>query len=170
MDNYNDYNNRIAKKSISSIEFDMNIVFYKFFNNLLYKITELIRSINFEWEDDTFNLRASIGAGIYDKNGVLVNWSGKINPINTLSKSKKYKGNRVYYDGNDLLQVALNNSQPTGSTYSLRVFVSNPYGYFVDSNPYKGNGWIDILEREVDNLMISEWNKFKYGKTKWRKS
>ena len=106
----------------------------------------------FEWidnhplyyQDQTFNLRDSIGAAVY-KNGVLKNWIQL--PTAKATKAKKFAyPNSPYYTeirGRDLLQRAISGGKwDEFADYALVVYAAAPYGIYVeDGNGKRGTGW-----------------------------
>lgn len=99
------------------------------------------------YENDTFNLRDSIGVGIYNS-GTLVKWIDNPTPRATSSKTYTYHGVQYTMSGRDKLEKAINNAHRIGmGTYSMIVFCEAPYGYFVEKSlgyggdNKQGKGW-----------------------------
>lgn len=103
------------------------------------------------WENDTYNLRDSIGAGLY-KNGRLVKFIG--NPAKASSPAKyTYHGVQYTMSGRRKLMTALGNNHLANSgKYVLAIFCEAPYGFFLEhglgpeplssgDDSKKGFGW-----------------------------
>lgn len=113
----------------------------------------------FEWIDglsvlylnDTFNLRDSIGFGVF-KHGVLLNWIQTPSPKATSNKffnpvSGKYENEMSFYSitlsGRELLNKAIADGEySTIADYAIVLYVAMPYGVDVEYGGGKrGTGW-----------------------------
>ncbi len=156
-------NKRILELAFKGWEFDFeHIVYTLFIKDTIRDINNYIETHMFSWTDDTNNLRASIGVGVYNSSGALVNWGGSLPDIQRFDKSWSHpNSNRVYEDGRMLLTEALNEfSTPTDKKVKWRimVYVAMPYAVPVD-NSFKGQGWLAELKDATDSIMAIHWAK-----------
>jgi len=120
------------------------------------------------YENDTYNLRDSIGVGIYES-GALVRWIDNPSPKATASKTYIYHGQKYTISGRDKLEKAINNAHRVGmGQYSMIIFCAAPYGFFVDrglgaeplgsgDTSKRGYGWwSEGLIPEVRRTFINE--------------
>lgn len=96
------------------------------------------------YEDDTYNLRDSIGVGVYKK-GILVKWVQMPEKKATQPRNFAYKDSPYYtkINGRELLMSALSKNLYAGmSDYELIVYCTAPYGLLVEMGDGKrGTGW-----------------------------
>lgn len=124
-----------------------------------------INSSDFRYEDDTNNLRASSGIGIF-KEGVLTDWIE--NPyVPTRLKEVTYKRGTRTIDGNELLDSVLGQIDTRNfATYVMVVVAAAPYAYSVDqalgSQPAdghikRGKGWWseDVVPKLITDFMLN---------------
>lgn len=118
------------------------------------KIFSWIDSHPAYYKDQTFNLRDSIGVGVY-KNGAIVQWIH--NPAPKATRKKKFKERGVDYasfgvgehdywqllSGRELLNNAISNAEYAKfADYTLAVFATAPWGLLVeDGKGKRGTGW-----------------------------
>ena len=137
-----------VKKQLPNIEqrFIMSI-----FTLTAAAVFEWIDSHEGFYLDQTFNLRDSIGVGVF-KNGVLVNWIQTPSPKATSGKyfgerSDEYAGGNnpysTYISGRELLNTAITEGKYSNfADYALVVYATAPYGIVVeDGNGKRGTGW-----------------------------
>ena len=115
------------------------------------KIFSWIDSHPAYYKDQTFNLRDSIGVGVY-KNGAIVQWIHNPAPKATRKKkfaprSEEYGGGNAPYSvlisGRELLNEAISNAKYAKfADYTLAVFATAPWGLLVeDGKGKRGTGW-----------------------------
>lgn len=128
------------KETISLLEADTVISIAKVVSDAVYG---WIDSHTAYYEDDTYNLRDSIGIGIY-KQGVLMKWVHMPSPKATKGR-KFYEGNGSYImvHGRDLLNEAIQNSSYANyAMFSFVLYSAAPYGIIVeDGDDKRGTGW-----------------------------
>lgn len=95
------------------------------------------------YEDDTYNLRDSIGIGIY-KQGVLVKWVQMPSPKATEGRRFSMGGkNYTVVHGRELLNEAIQGSDYANfAMFSFVLYATAPYGIIVeDGDGKRGTGW-----------------------------
>ena len=116
------------------------------------------------YDNDTNNLRNSIGIGIY-ASGVLVKWIDNPTPLPEAPKTYIYHGVKYPVSGKDKLEKAINNAHRVNmGAYSMIIFCAIPYGYFLDRGLGYGGGssktgygwWSHGLIPEVRKAFINE--------------
>jgi hypothetical protein len=129
------------------------------------------------YNDETFNLRDSVGVGIYD-GGTLVKWIDNPTPKASGTTTYTYHGVKHTISGRDKLEKAINNAhRTTMGQYSMIIFCAAPYGYFVEKSlgdggdNKRGKGWwSEGLIPEVRKSFTNECarhkipiNSYRYG-------
>ena len=115
------------------------------------KIFSWIDSHPAYYKDQTFNLRDSIGVGVY-KNGAIVQWIHNPAPKATRKKKFAVRGGGyggsdnpyyTFFSGRELLNEAISNAEYAKfADYTLAVFATAPWGLLVeDGNGKRGTGW-----------------------------
>ena len=147
---------------------------------VIMSVFTLTAAAVFEWidghegyyMDQTYNLRDSIGVGVFKK-GVLVNWIQTPSPKATSGKyftkrSDEYaSGNNpysTYISGRELLNDAISRGEYSNfAEYALVVYATAPYGILVeDGNGKRGTGWwTEGLIPYVSNRFLTEVAKYR---------
>lgn len=150
---------------------------------VIRSVFTITASAVYEWIDDhplfykdqTYNLRDSIGVGVY-KDGVLLNWIQHPSPKATVrgkyAPPHKEDAPALYYtyfQGRDLLNQAISNGVASNfAKYVLVVYATAPYGLLVeDGGGKRGTGWwTEGLVPYVKKRFLSELTKFKNSEAK----
>lgn len=118
-----------------------------------------INSGDFRFENDTYNLSASIGAGVFI-DGVLTDWTE--NPsVATTPKEVTYKGKKTIINGADLLNTALGEVEVKDmGKYVMIVLAAAPYGIAVDMPHFfvkRGEGWWseDVVPKLIEQFRMN---------------
>lgn len=136
------------------------------FTNVSAAVFEWIDSHAGYYQDQTYNLRDSIGVGVYRK-GVLVKWIQTPSPKAIRGKRFSPGADSPYYytiHGRDLLINATQNATSHNlALYALVVFAAAPYGIMVeDGDGKRGTGWwSEGLVPYVRQRFIDEIAKYK---------
>jgi len=117
----------------------------RLFTNVSKAVFEWIDNHPSYYKDRTFNLRDSIGVGIY-KEGVLLDWIHQPSEKATEGKKFKYKNYKTIVYGRELLNEAITGGNYSDiATYALVLYATAPYGLFVElggpSGGNKGVNW-----------------------------
>ena len=164
MDKYQAHNqkvlrNELAKKTPRIKE----ALLMALFSTVTKAVYEWIDNHTGTYEDDTFNLRDSIGVGIYNK-GTLVQWFAMPEKKATKNRPFTYKGQKESVNGRNLLNSALSVALHAGdSDYELIVYCTAPYGVLVENgNGKRGTGWwSENFIPHIRNIFESEYKKLK---------
>lgn len=145
MDNNLSHNLKVIRKGFKTFVFHTE-------EHLIKPIFVLTAASVFEWIDDhpafyqdqTYNLRDSIGVGVY-KDGVLLNWIQHPSP-KAVKQGRYAAPNAQYYTyfkGRDLLRKAIAGGKESNlAKYTLVLYATAPYGLLVeDGNGRRGTGW-----------------------------
>jgi len=94
------------------------------------------------YENDTYNLRDSIGLGAF-KQGVLQQWIITPESVATRDRHFKYGDTVMDVNGRQMLMSAIQSGDSAKfSLYSLVLYAAAPYGVLVeDGNGKRGTGW-----------------------------
>lgn len=127
------------KKMIPMLEHD-NVK--TIFIETSHAVFEWIDAHSAYYQDQTYNLRDSIGVGVY-KEGVLQQWVQHPQAKATDKRLFTYKGEKIYVDGRELLQEAITAGDESDfADYALVLFAAAPYGILVEEGGGKrGTGW-----------------------------
>lgn len=137
-DNLNTIRNGI-KKFMPAMEMDsVRIIF----TETSKAVFEWIDAHSLYYQDQTFNLRDSIGVGIY-KQGVLQEWIHEPTQKATTKRPFTYNGEKMMVDGRELLMEAISlGDESDFGDYTLVVYATAPYGILVEEGGGKrGTGW-----------------------------
>ena len=107
-----------------------------------HAVFEWIDAHSLYYQDQTYNLRDSIGIGVY-RQGQLQQWIQHPQAKATEKRSFTYKGEKIYVDGRQLLQEAISLGEESDfADYSFVLYASAPYGILVEEGGGKrGTGW-----------------------------
>ena len=107
-----------------------------------HAVFEWIDAHSLYYQDQTYNLRDSIGIGIY-KQGILQHWIQHPQAKATEKRLFTYKGEKIYVDGRQLLQEAISLGEESDfADYAFVLYAAAPYGILVEEGGGKrGTGW-----------------------------
>jgi hypothetical protein len=176
MANYTSHNLGVLQRRMGSrLGNTGSVVAVEIFTEVAKSVFAFIDSQQY-YKNDTFNLRDSVGVGIYD-GGTLVKWIDNPMPKATGSTTYTYHGVKYTISGRDKLERAINNAhRATIGQYSMIIFCAAPYGYFVEKSlgdggdNKRGKGWwSEGLIPHAKATFVAQCNKHKipvrYGRT-----
>ncbi len=170
----NPNNAKYAKANAAALEARFEAVDFAFTNTSLPRLAKELEGriikhveddLNTEgWEDDTGNLRASIGAASYSTKGTLMSLTTP--NVFTYPRSRRYSDKREYDNGRDLLIQAISQTsmQAEKNTKMVtKVFVASGYANDVDDwTEWKtGVRWLETLKRDVEEIVERTWDESK---------
>ena len=143
MNRYESHNLNIIHKGIAKFipVMEKNSIRY-IFSETAHAVFEWIDSHSLYYHDQTFNLRDSIGVGVY-KDGVLQEWIHQPAAKATTDRRFSYKRYVAQINGRDLLETAISSGEDSDfAKYTMVLYAAAPYGIFVQEGGGKrGTGW-----------------------------
>ncbi len=170
----NPNNAKYAKANAKALEARFKAVDFAFTNTSLPRLAKELEGrivkhveedLNTEgWEDDTGNLRASIGAASYSTKGTLMSLTTP--NVFTYPRSRRYPDKREYENGRDLLMQAISQTSMNAEKNTkmvTKVFVASGYANDVDDwTDWKtGLRWLETLKRDVEDIVERTWDESK---------